>query len=76
MAAQTSCWGGFVIAGTPLVASLDPLDELKSICKANNIWLHVEGWVSLSPYLSLPSLRLCDLLSVYCAASIWRPSCC
>ncbi|XP_067934652.1 pyridoxal-dependent decarboxylase domain-containing protein 1-like isoform X2 [Watersipora subatra] len=30
-------------ASTPHLAAVDPLQKLKTICKANNIWLHIEG---------------------------------
>jgi len=29
--------------GTPMLAAVDPLQKLKAVCKAKNIWLHVEG---------------------------------
>ena len=31
------------VSGTPQLAAVDPLQKLKSLCKAKDIWLHVDG---------------------------------
>ena len=30
-------------AGTPLTGHVDDIDKINDICKANNMWVHIEG---------------------------------
>ncbi|MGL4609203.1 MAG: pyridoxal phosphate-dependent decarboxylase family protein [Trueperaceae bacterium] len=43
-------------AGTTLTGTIDPIEELAEICKARNIWLHVDSAYGL-PAASLPNFK-------------------
>lgn len=47
----------FANAGSPINGQVDTLNRLQEICKANDIWLHVEGFSLASLALvSVPNL--------------------
>ncbi len=45
-------------SGTTNTGTIDPLDELASICKAENIWLHVDGAFGAAAILSKNGKKL------------------
>ncbi|KAF2175043.1 PLP-dependent transferase [Zopfia rhizophila CBS 207.26] len=56
-------------AGTTVLGSFDPMDEISSICKKHNLWLHVDGsWGG--PVAFNPSLRATRLKGVELADSV------
>ena len=34
-------------AGTPLTGHVDDIDKINEICRENNMWVHIEGYVFL-----------------------------
>ena len=38
-------------AGTPLTGHVDDIDKINEICRENNMWVHIEGYVFLCELL-------------------------
>ena len=40
-------------AGTPLTGHVDDIDKINEICRENNMWVHIEGYVLYSVNFSM-----------------------